>query len=58
MEESKRFNFWQMLGVVMILVGLAYMIYNRTGVRPATPIEPVAPPSEVLPTATQPMPTH
>ena len=62
MQESKSaakgFNFWQLLGVILILVGLSYVIYNRTGNRPADPIEPVAPPSQVLPSATQPVPTH
>ena len=55
---SKGFNFWQVLGVILILVGLSYMIYHRTGNRPGDPIEPVAPPSQLLPSATQPVPTH
>lgn len=42
-----KLNFWQILGLIIILVGIAYMIYSRTGVRPATPIEPVAPPPTV-----------
>lgn len=58
MDEAKRINFWQILGIALILIGAAYMIYNRTGNRPADPVEPVAPPSQVLPQTGERVPSH
>jgi hypothetical protein len=58
MDKSKRFNAWQLLGVILILVGLSYAMYDRLGRRPATPTEPAMPPQQLLPAASQPVPTH
>lgn len=53
-----KLNFWQVLGLLLILVGLVYVIYRETGVRPATPIEPVPPPTALPPAPSTAVPTH
>lgn len=58
MEAAKRFNAWQIIGVVLILVGLSYVIYRETGTKPAHPVEPTAPPSQVLPQEGVRVPSH
>ena len=50
-----KFNFWQILGAILLIAGVAFLIYEKTGVRPATPVEPVAQPI-VLPPPTAPAP--
>lgn len=58
MKENVKLNFWQILGIVLLLVGIVYIIRRETGVSPATPVEPTAPPSQVLPSAGERVPSH
>jgi hypothetical protein len=50
-----KLNFWQILGLLLILFAGAFLIYERTGVKPADPLVP-AMSAPVLPPASQPVP--